>query len=40
MTFWEFGVATQAWAKVNGTCEEPVISLSDDDHDALMAKHA
>lgn len=40
MTFWEFGVATQAWAKANGTGEEPVVSLSDDEHDALMAKHA
>lgn len=40
MTFWEFGVAVQAWAKVNVVTEEAPAALSEAEHDALMAKHS
>jgi len=40
MTFWEFGAAIQAWTKANSPAEEKVTSLSDEEHDALMAQHA
>lgn len=40
MTFWEFGAAVQGWAKANSSEESQAASLSEDEHDALMAKYA
>ncbi len=40
MTFWEFGVAVEAWARANVVTEEKPAALSEAEHDALMAKHA
>lgn len=38
-SLWEFGAAVQGWSKANGG-ETKAKSLSEDEHDALMAKYA
>lgn len=40
MSLWEFAAAASGWAKVNGGEAEKPSSLSDEEHDALMARHA
>lgn len=38
-SLWEFGAAVNGWNTANGGESKPE-SLSDDEHDALMAKYA
>lgn len=38
-SLWEFAAATQGWNKANGGESKPK-SLSDEEHDRLMAKYA
>lgn len=40
MTFWEFAAAVQGWAKANSVGDETQSSLTEAEHDALMAKYA
>lgn len=40
MTFWEFGAAVHSWAKANGASDDKPASLTEEEHDALMAKYA
>lgn len=37
-SLWEFAAAVQGWSKANGGESKPA-SLSEDEHDELMAKH-
>lgn len=39
MSLWQFRAAADGWIEANST-EQAADALSDDDHDALMAKHA
>lgn len=38
-SLWEFGAAVLGWSTANGVERKPQ-SLSEDQHDALMAKYA
>lgn len=40
MSLWQFAAAATGWARVNGVTEEKPASLSEAEHDALMAKYA
>ncbi len=39
MSLWEFGAAVEGWSKAHGGEEKPE-SMSEAEHDALMAKYA
>lgn len=39
MSLWEFGAAAEGWMKANSPEPTKASSLSEDDHDALMAKY-
>lgn len=38
-SLWEFGAAVNGWSKANGGESKPD-AMSEQEHDALMAKHA
>lgn len=39
MTFWEFAAAVSGWTKANCPEPEKPTALSEEEHDALMAKY-
>lgn len=40
LSLWEFGAAVDGWAKANNPEPQQASSLSEEDHDALMAKYS
>ena len=40
MTFWEFAAVVQGWARANSSGDDKPSSLSEQEHDELMAKYA